>query len=203
MNKQDTERFLERYGKRLDEFGYSPESLGWGGGKERQNLRFEVLSNIGVMENDSILDIGCGFGDLAKFNRANGWSGIYTGVDINEQLLEVGRSQHLDLNLILVDILEEKTSLVADWVMSSGLFNAKLYYQSNETFIADMITRMFSFCRKGVAADFMSTYVDYMHPDGYHTSPSWIIDFVKKELKARCILRMDYLPYEYCVYILK
>lgn len=64
MNNKDIDIYLKRYNDRLDKFGYAPESLGWGGGKERQYLRFKILSEIGLQVGDSILDVGCGFADM-------------------------------------------------------------------------------------------------------------------------------------------
>ena len=67
MNSKDVNLYIERYNQRLDKFGYSPESLGWGGGKERQFVRFKALTEIGVEKHDSLLDVGCGFADLYEY----------------------------------------------------------------------------------------------------------------------------------------
>src|SRR5690242_20611090 len=94
MDKRDIEIYNNRYNERLSRLGYSPESLGWGGGKERQFLRFKILCEIGIEKDDSILDVGCGFADLYEYLTITGWSGRYTGVDINGKLLELAREVH-------------------------------------------------------------------------------------------------------------
>ena len=56
---------IERYNKRLKKYGYDSRTLGWF--KGRQPIRSEVVSEIGELDNCSILDVGCGFGDLDRF----------------------------------------------------------------------------------------------------------------------------------------
>ncbi len=202
MDKRDIEIYQNRYNERLARLGYSPESLGWGGGKERQFLRFQVLSEIGVGENDSVLDVGCGFADLSEYMQMTGKKGAYKGVDINGKLLEVARQVHEGVDVAELDIMNS-ADLKYDWVLSSGIFNAKLSFDDNLSHIKKMVAKMYEICNKGVAVDFMSTYVDFQHPDAYHTSPADMLDFAKKELKANAVIRMDYLPYEYTVYFKK
>jgi len=61
---------------------------------------------------------------------------------------------------------------------------------------------MFEACNKGVAADFMSGYVDFKNKDAYYASPEEIFSFCKT-LSRRVTLRHDYMPFEFCVYVYK
>ncbi|MEA2017618.1 MAG: hypothetical protein U9N59_04145, partial [Campylobacterota bacterium] len=67
MPKTDKETVVKRYSDRYKKFGHSPKSLGWDKGK--QNLRYHILFEEFDLENKSILDIGCGFGDANKLIR--------------------------------------------------------------------------------------------------------------------------------------
>ena len=65
INSKDRESYLKRYDQRLEIYGYDPRALGWGGGKERQRLRFRKLFEISRFIDKkitSVLDVGCGFG---------------------------------------------------------------------------------------------------------------------------------------------
>ena len=57
------------YGELLNEYGRDPRSLGWI--KGRQAIRFakltEFLGKTDIDENFTLLDYGCGFGDLYLF----------------------------------------------------------------------------------------------------------------------------------------
>src|ERR1700739_1074782 len=159
MNSKDVNLYIERYNQRLDKFGYSPESLGWGGGKERQFVRFKALTEIGVEKHDSLLDVGCGFADLYEYLKLNEFNGQYLGVDINGNLLDLARKEHQGVNVEKINILEEDINRQFNWVVSSGIFNLKLNFEDNLTYIKTMLKKMYEISNKGVAVDFMSTYV--------------------------------------------
>lgn len=202
MYLKDKTTYLNRYNKRLKEYGYDSKSLGWGGGRERQDLRYKVLKEIGVLSNESILDVGCGFGDLYDYCLMNNWQGEYLGIDINQNLLNVAINQYPSIKTEKIDLLEDKFEQKFDWVLSSGVFNAKLEAEDNIGYITKMLTKMFTTSNKGVACDFMTTYVDYQHPIAYHLDPAEAIAIGKK-LTDRLIIRMDYLKYEFCLYLYK
>lgn len=202
MNAQDKLLCVERYSARLGAYGYDSRSLCWGGGKERQHLRFSVLSEIGIGKTDSVLDVGCGFADLYGYLREQSWAGEYLGVDINPDLLTEARSQFPEAHCQVVDILEDNSLPQWDWVVASGIFNARLLHEDNWTFIQKMLTRMFELSRCGVASDFMSTYVDFQRPESFHVSPTDLLEFAR-QITPRLVLRLDYLPYEFAVYLKK
>ncbi len=72
MNKTDKKDCIERYSNRLIKYGKTTKSLGWSGGKNSQKLRFESICDIGLKENQTLLDIGCGFGLFSHVAQFNG-----------------------------------------------------------------------------------------------------------------------------------
>jgi SAM-dependent methyltransferase len=203
MNKKDIDIYNERYNERLQIHGIKPETLGWGGGIERQNIRFKALSEIGIKNGDSILDVGCGFADMYVYLKQIGWKGNYEGIDINSNLIEIATNLHPDVKFQNKDFLSSKITSKYDWVLSSGIFNAQLLHEDNMEYIKNMLKKMYQTSLKGVSSDFMSTYVDFQHPDAYHTNPSELLEFLKSEINTSQVIRMDYLQYEFCVYLKK
>lgn len=61
---------------------------------------------------------------------------------------------------------------------------------------------MFDSCSKGVAVDFISRYVDFRNRDVFYAEPEVVFKFCKS-LTKRIILRSDYMPFEFCVYLYK
>lgn len=60
----------------------------------RQRLQPGVIRVLDLVSTlDSILELGCGNGELAKALIARGHQGIYTGIDSNQSLLEIARDQ--------------------------------------------------------------------------------------------------------------
>ena len=198
MKLKDKQETIERYNRRLEKYGYDPKTLGWL--KNRQGVRFEALSKIGCLDGCSVIDVGCGFGDLYAFLKSKGLKIDYTGYDINPSLIEIAEGLYTDACFEVKDIEEETTNRQFDWVLSSGVFNFRL--SDNESFIKSMLTQMFSLCRKGMAVDFFSSYVDYENRDGYYSSPEEIFGFCKS-LSKRVSIKHDYMPYEFCIYVYK
>jgi len=205
VKTEDRLDYVQRYEKRLQEFGYSPATLGWGV-NGRQEVRFSVLAELALrMPESSVLDVGCGFCDLYDFLDKQGWQGRYTGIDIVPGLLEVARQRHPDLDVRELDITDESVPLGEDeydFVISSGALNAALPSGGNELHIEVALRSMFRRCRYAACVDFLSTYVDFQKPGAYHTDPSWALAAAKR-LTRRVLLRHDYMPYEFSLFLFR
>lgn len=192
------EKTKKRYNNRLKKFGYDPKTLGWL--KGRQGIRFSALTEIGDLNNSSIVDIGCGFGDLYGFLQHKKYQCRYIGLDLNPELIRYGKMKYPKAKFEVFDIEKDPISGIYDWAIISGLFNFKR--ENNLKFIEMMLHKIFNSCRKGVAVDFMTSYVDYKVKNASYTSPEQIFKICKKITK-RVSIRHDYMPFEFCVYIYK
>jgi SAM-dependent methyltransferase len=202
MKDKDKQEYIERYTNRLNIFGYSPETLGWGK-NGRQDIRFSVLSQSIINTPDcSVLDIGCGFADLYTYLLNNGWKGRYVGVDLVPSLLKVAKEKNSDLELYNYDIEQSKVLGKFDYVVASGIFNAKLNDADNQQHIINSLTCMMEIANKMICVDFMSTYVDFQKEGSWHTDPAWLVNQINK-LTKRFSLRYDYMPFEFAVFLHK
>jgi len=116
-----------------------------------QERRFQILLEMSNLDSgQSLLDVGCGFGDLAAWLAHQGRSVDYTGIDISPELLDEGRRQYPGLRLIETDLLDfDPPPGSYDWVWLSGTLNRNL--EDNGRYARSVIARMFSVCRKGIA----------------------------------------------------
>jgi hypothetical protein len=126
---------------------------------------------------------------------------VYKGVEINPKLVRVANSIFPALDVSVGDVLDMDLPKY-DIVASSGIFNYVLESQDNISYIDTMIRKFYTLSNLGVSVDFMSSYVDFKHPNAFHLDESEAIRIAKKNSK-RCVLRNDYLDFEYCLYILK
>jgi 2-polyprenyl-3-methyl-5-hydroxy-6-metoxy-1,4-benzoquinol methylase len=101
MKDRDRAEVSHFFNESLRQYGYDPQSLGWIPGT--QEARFRVLTAIGDLEGCSVLDVGCGFGDLYEYLCRNGVNVDYTGVDLSPDLLEIARQRHPDVRFISAD----------------------------------------------------------------------------------------------------
>ena len=144
-------KIIEYYSALVKKHGHSPQSVGWGSRKGKQGLRFSVLCEIGNISNCSILDVGCGFGDLYGYLDYKKIKTDYYGIDINPHLLELGQKIYPKANLELRDFEEEKFTRKFDWVFASGITSVKGSYPQ----IKKIMIEMFRICKNGYAMNFV------------------------------------------------
>jgi SAM-dependent methyltransferase len=196
MREDEKNQTIERYNKRLEQYGYDPRTLGWTKGK--QDIRFNALIQIAEIRDTSILDVGCGFGDLYGFLKRKKISCDYTGIDINKNLITIGKEKYPEAHLICAEFENDPFNQEYDWIVSSGMFNHRI--KNNMQFIKNSVKKMFKMSKKGVAIDFISSYVNFKYEEVYYSNPEAIFRFCKS-LSRRVSLKHDYLPFEFCVYI--
>lgn len=196
MKKRIHDSILQHYTELYKKFGKHPASIGWP--KGRQKLRFKIMSEIGELKNTKILDVGCGFGDFFSYLKSKRKNVNYTGTDINPIFIEIAKSSHPDVIFYCRDIEKKRFQKKFDWVFAIGTTNRAADYN----YVESLLREMFRLCRKGVAMDFMSTYVDFKRRGSTHFAPEKIF-VIGKKLSRRVVIRHDYLPFEFCVYLYK
>ena len=81
------------YSEKIKTYGPTPQGVDWNS-EESQALRFDrLLQVMRSIDNASILDLGCGYGALAKML---GPHVQYTGYDISDSMIEEARKFNLD-----------------------------------------------------------------------------------------------------------
>lgn len=200
MDADDKVLIRERYKDRLLQYGPGIKALA-SGTEERRAIRFGVLSEVGISEGASLLDVGCGFADYYAYLKDRGVNVRYTGIDIVPELIEAAREAHPHLDLQVRDLQEEPYPESSfDYVVCSQVFNLHLGDGKNENLVRDMLRLMYRTARQGVAADFLTSYVDFKQDQLHYYSPEEIFAYAK-QLTRRVALRHDYPLFEFCVYL--
>lgn len=100
-----------------------PQYVGWFD-KHHQIARFEKLIGIGVKTGQSILDYGCGTGDLLGYLNDKNIMVQYYGLDINTKYLELAKKTYPTNQFYCGDVIDITTdSIQVDWILASGVFN--------------------------------------------------------------------------------
>lgn len=206
LTPEDRGSYLKRYSARLREYGRDPRTLGWSGGVSRQFTRFDAsLKIFGRIDKPvaSLLDVGCGFGDLGLYISQLGFPHKYTGVDINPDLLDVARRDNPRGRFVLGDFHEGDLGLGDhDVCIAIGIFGAKLEIEDQVTYVYKSLERLLEISNYGISVDFMTDRVDWQHPEGFHLAPEKAIELAYS-LSSKFAVIHDYLPYEYTLHILK
>jgi SAM-dependent methyltransferase len=130
MTAIDNATILHWHRFRIREFGQGTvKALGWRG-PESQTARFDVLLQVGDLEGCSVLDVGCGLGDLCRLLHQRGVHCEYTGIDHMPEFLSEASARHgaLPRTRFLLGNFARDPLPRADYVLASGAFG----YRSSE-----------------------------------------------------------------------
>lgn len=126
--------------------------------KEAQIKRFEELCKITKktkipLSNSSILDVGCGLGDLYGYICSSSKDFTYFGVDISQSYINGAQKKYPDTTFAEKDIMTEQIENF-DYVFACGIFNDQV--TDNEAHIRAMVSRMCDIAKIGVAFNFLT-----------------------------------------------
>jgi SAM-dependent methyltransferase len=202
MEAVDREASIQTYRALLEQHGPVPQALGLGV-CPRQEVRFSVLwEDLRHQPDASVLDVGCGFGDLCTYLRARGWRGRYRGIDLVPESVAIARGRHPDADVRVLDLTAAGPLEPADFVYEAGIFNYRLPSGNEQAHATAMLGAMFRTAARAVVCDWLSAYVDFRRPESCHWDPAFILR-TARSLTKRVRLRMDYLPYEFAVILYK
>lgn len=201
-NSMDYTEINSFYTSRYKQWGYSPKSLGWD--KGNQHVRFDVLTSHYCFEQKSVLDIGCGFGDLVNVLSQKSSQFDYVGIDLSEDFVQKARELHPSpyCKFFAQDILTFSPQEKFHYAIASGTFNLKLSGVNQYEFIEDVIKKTLQLCTDGFAFDFLSDKVDYQKEETFHFSPEKILSIAYK-YSRNVMLRNDYMPFEFSLFLFK
>lgn len=201
MNPIDKAQIISRYRDRLRRYGEDIRTLA-SGTRERQQIRFAVLSAVGDLEGASVLDLGCGFGHFYEYLINRGLRVDYTGYDICPDFVELASAKFPQAKFEVRDIQVDGIPRQFDYIISSQTFNNKLEHEDNFEVVKDVIRRCYEASEKAVAIDMLTSHVDFREDHLYYYSPEQVFSFCKT-LTKRVVLRHDYPLFEFTMYLYK
>jgi 2-polyprenyl-3-methyl-5-hydroxy-6-metoxy-1,4-benzoquinol methylase len=198
--QKDNDRNVRLYSERIAQHGYDVRALGWGS-RESQARRFAVLGEVGKLTGRSVLDVGCGLGDLYAWMRRKRLRVRYTGVDITPGMVDKARARFPRTQFRVCDVLDHSQPVAAhDYVLSSGIFTH--HSASASEFLEAMVRRMFDLSKQGLAFNCLSGWAERKERGEYHADPLKVVSLCRK-LTTRVVLRHDYHPRDFTVYLYK
>lgn len=206
MQSSDKLRVIAFYERELERFGPNdPRALAWVGA-HTQNVRFQVLYEVGPWQSVSVADIGCGLGDFCSFlaTRGHGSSSVrYHGYDIAPRMIEEARQKHPKACFLLRDIQQEGLAQSYDYVVASGTFNVRI--AGHEQYFRSMIAAMYQACTRAVAFNFLGPpfYTSAGRDTMYFDADPAEVEAYCRTLCPQVVRRDGYLSSDYTVYMYK
>jgi len=192
------------YAPRLAEHGASARGVDWNS-SESQELRFRQLLRVREDEETcSLVDYGCGYGELAHLLVAQGEPVDYRGFDVSERMIDLACVHNPDPAVCrfthrLSDVEQ------ADYLVASGVFNLRLDVDEAtwEAYVLETLDTLAGLGRRGFAFNLLTSWsdADRMRPDLFYADPAKFFDHCKREYSRHVALLHDYGLYEWTMLV--
>lgn len=183
------------YTRKLREKGDGAEGMDWRD-RASQYLRFDrLLAFMHQVPGSSLLDVGCGSGELLAFCRSSGWKPSYLGIDVSEEMVEASNRRFGEGTATTATVAElARLGRSFDHVVASGTFNVRQATPEEEwrRFFHRSVAEMFAVARRSVAFNIMSSCVDYRYDHLFYADVGEMA-----ELAARCGTRRFLIDHSY------
>ena len=202
--KKIAENSKNFYNDCLFKFGNTAKGLNWKN-KSSQLLRFKIFSNIGQIDNHSIHDFGCGFGDFYTYLKKNFKNFDYIGTDISSKMISIAKKKQIKNRFFIYDLINSqfRSQLVKDYVVSSGVFTVKNNVSNKDwlKYVIEGATKMFRYSKKGIGFNLMTSEVDFKDKNLFYMDPVILLKILEKNLSSKIKIINSYNLWEYTVFI--
>ncbi len=220
-------KIAEHYSQTFEKHGATPQGLDWDNQEnldKRYKVMYELIKNDnpgtfkvdGIIANNySLLDFGCGYGGFYKWLTNFNKYFNYSGIDINENLINKARELYSEQAFGLVDIHSEEGWEAFnnpricrddyDYVICNGTFTVKntLTQEEMTNFMCSTLEKLWTKTNKGIAFNCMSKVLDYERDDLFHVSFDELSMWVYDNLSSKFTIRQDYGLREFIMYVYK
>jgi trans-aconitate methyltransferase len=189
-------RIANFYDGLVRQYGHDPRACDYGR-PESQEIKFRVLSEVMPLANASLLDVGCGFADFASYLQPR-----FSGLDLSSAMVMEARRQHPKLDLRTANILDTTFERTFDVVTANGIFY--LLGEQAWPMMQQIIERLYALATSAVAFNSLSAWTKSteQEADEYYADPVKVLGFCR-QLTPRVVLRHDYHPRDFTVYMYK
>jgi SAM-dependent methyltransferase len=188
------------YDQGLAAYGESPKALHWTEYRE-MGVRFKELVADLKLDDKSILDAGCGMGDLLPFIYAKATNFKYLGVDINPRFIDIAKKRYEGHDFKVLDPFSEKIAGHFDVVISSGVLNVNIPNWLKRR--QQMIKRLYELADEAAAFNMAGSFKKIPHDSKIaYANTQDILDFCVK-LSPRLILRTHYSSIDFTIVLFK
>ena len=179
--------------------GVAPQALLWKQ-KGAAHQRFRQMWAEIDFNGKSVLDVGCGFGEMAKFLKKR-YEGVkYTGVDIVPEFIEEAKKNFPEFHFFVADYFNKPMEEKFDVVLASGTINSNV--ENNMEYRKRAIEVMFEHAKKVLVFNMLGA-----HPQPKNDkkeSNVWYADSLEilkycMSLTRRVVLRANYHPTDFTI----
>ena len=120
----DVDSKVKGYQRTFAKHGRTAKALQWGSDEAAERRYKEIVADVDF-KGKTILDVGCGFGDIIPFIEEKARHFEYKGVDVVPEFIETAKKRHPGYEFEVGDFFGNPGDVKYDIVMTSGTLNAK------------------------------------------------------------------------------
>jgi len=188
------------YQKAFDNYGESPKALHWVN-YASQAVRFKHLVSDLELEDKTILDAGCGMGDILPFIYARTERFDYLGIDTNEDFIAVAKKRYAGHSFKVGDPFFGNLRRRFEVVLCSGVMNENKPDWLNLR--KRMIAHLFDAATETLAFNMAGAF-HYIPPDAKiaYADAQAIYDYCRS-LTSQVSIKTGYSPYDFTIVMQK
>ncbi len=192
-----------KYNKSFEQHGQSPKALQWASYRSAAVRYKQLVADI-QFEGKTILDAGCGMGDIVPYIHAKTDNFDYTGVDPTKVFIDTASKRYEGHRFIVADpFIDTLDGAPFDIVLCSGELNA-----NSGDWLAErkrMISQLFDLSEEALAFNMAGSF-DTVSADSASTvayaDASDILEFCKT-LTSKLIVRSNYHRRDFTIVLFK
>lgn len=166
--------------------------VGWSSKTKQTKIHKLLIEPTDYFE--SVLDVGCGVGDLEKYSR-----GRYTGIDILPEMIKAAKKHNPTKGEYHVSDIT-KYQVKNDWVIACGTYN--LLCEDNMEYLEKMIHHMDRLSILGFMFNLTSKYAKKKEDGICYYDPGKVFNMIKYKFKKANLVH-DYAQDDFAVFVKK
>lgn len=166
-------------------------------------IRYKELIKDIDFNNKSVLDVGCGFGDIIPFLHSKSASFKYTGIDFTEEFIREAEKRYPEYEFVEGNYFKNPLKRKFDIIICSGALNGD-YGKKTMDFRRKAVKKMFDRCKEAIVFNMaggispINTKKSIIH----HTDSLKLLTYCAK-LSKKIILRNHYHEKDFTIVIFK
>ena len=195
------------YKKTFKKHGPSMKGVGWSE-KSKSKKRYKTLKKELKLNNNqkkiSLLDVGCGYGELIKhFPKDVDYK--YMGIDIVDEMITYAKNKFQDRKVKFSTMDVSNISKNYDFIVCNGIFTLKknLTEKQMQEFVIKCINIFHKYSKIGFSFNVMSEIVDYKSKILFYPNLQVLSKFIKDKKVSKINIDDKSIQYENFFFIKK